>query len=328
MKECFVITTYCDTQKKIDVLNSTIDNIKKFGKDILIHAHFPLSEDIQNKVNHYISSENFIIDNESKVSFFWTFKYNYKMYNYKTNYNYTVLKQYNEIASYLFSIGYDVLHILNYDSNITSELYEISKKYCQDKSVFYQNFLIKEKYVTATWFSLNKKDRDFFINMTSMEQYVKSSDYTIEHYLGNSISKIDAEFVELENYNYKLLYKNEISFDGVHYRDIYEGVSMASRDFEFFFKKDGYSIFGGYFNKTLSFLFHTITKRLYVEIQVRDNIFNIIIDNEMFFMDTGIKIEGIKNEEVNIKINDVVLDDVLVDRMLKNKIELINNDKW
>jgi len=168
MRECFAITTYCNTQNKIDILNSTIDDIKKFGKDIMIHAHLPLSIDIQNKVNYYISSENVIINNEAKVSFFWISKYNYKLYNYQTNYNYTVLKQYSEIVSYLFSIGYDVIHFLNYDGNINLELYEISKKYCHNNSVFYQNFLVKDKYVTAIWFSLNKKDKDFFIKLTSI----------------------------------------------------------------------------------------------------------------------------------------------------------------
>ena len=42
---------------------STIDNLKKFDIDIAIHAHYPLNEEIQNSVNHYINSENFIIDN-------------------------------------------------------------------------------------------------------------------------------------------------------------------------------------------------------------------------------------------------------------------------
>jgi len=329
MKECFVITTYCDTQAKIDVLNATIDNIKQFGKDIMIHSHLLLSVDIQNKVNHYISSENFIIDNKAKVSFYFTSKDNYKMYNYKTNYNYTVLKQYNESVSYLFSFDYDVLHFLNYDSNITSDIYETSKKYCKNKSVFYQNFFIKKKHVTASWFSLNKKDKEFFINITSMNEYLKSSDYAIEIYLGNQIRKIDSKFIELENYDNKSLYKNEISFDGGDYEETYHSeVSVASRDFNLFFKKNGYFIFGGYFNRTLAFLFHTITKKLDIEIKVNVKIFNITVDNEIFFMDTGVNIENLKYDEVSVIVNDVKIDNMLIDRILKNKIELINNDKW
>ena len=330
MKECFLITSYCDTEQKITKLKDTIENIKQFDIDIAIHAHYPLNKDIQNSVNHYIYSENFIIDNTSKVSFFWIEFENYKLWNYKTNYNYTVLKQYGESVNYLFSVCYDVIHFLNYDSNIVTELYSKSKEFCDKQSVFYQNLFTKDNSVTSIWFSLNKKDKDSFLKITSYDEYVKSDDYSIEKYIGSQVDKLDVKFIELGNYNNKILYKNEISFDGVDYEEIYENrkKSVASINFDTFFKKEDYFIFGGSFNKKFGILFYDVKSELDIKIKIKNKKYNLTIGEGMVFIDTGLSVDDIHFKEVDIKINEHYIDNVLIDRFLKNKIELINNDKW
>lgn len=324
MRECFVITSYCDTDEKLNILKSTIKNIKEFGVDVLIHAHYPLPIEIQNDVNYYINSENFI--DRSRALFFWIKKNNYKIYNYYLDFSYSVIKQYRESVSYLISLEYDVLHFLNYDSYITQDLYAISKKYCENKSVFYQNFTSIND-VIAIWFSLNKKDQNYYMEIFSYDVYKNSEYYEIERYLGANLR--DSILIKLDEYDYKTLCRNEMSFDGFSFDDVYNKKSLSSLHFSKFFDKEGYSIFGGFFNKTFAILFYNIKKRLFVNIKINDKLFNIIIENDIFFMDTGIEIEYLKeNNNIVIEINNDVVDGVLIDRFLQNKIELIDNDKW
>ena len=47
MKECFVITTYCNTLSRVEELKKCINNLKHFNIDILVHAHYPLDLEIQ-----------------------------------------------------------------------------------------------------------------------------------------------------------------------------------------------------------------------------------------------------------------------------------------
>lgn len=318
MKECFVITSYCDTDEKLNILKSTINDIKKFGKDILVHAHYSLPIEIQNDVNYYINSENFI--DRSRALFFWIKKNNYKMYNYYVDFTYSVLKQYKESISYLLSLDYDILHFLNYDSNITSDLYNQSKD-----TIFYQN--VTGDGISPIWFSISKKDIDMLLSLCEYDTYIRDP-ITIEKYLEKYASK-DVKIIKLENYNYNSLYKNEISIDGFSFDDVYDKKILSSLHFSKFFDKDGYSIFGGYFNKTFAILFYDVKKRLYVNIKINDKFFDIIIENDLFFMDTGIDIEYLKeNNNITITVNDIIIDHVLIDRFLQNKIELINNDKW
>jgi hypothetical protein len=331
--ECFAITTYCNTQEKVDILNMTIDNIKQFDIDIMIHAHFPLPVEIQQKVEYYISSENCIVDNERKISWYWKHQHNYKLFNANVNYNYTVLKQIDESSSYLFSIGYGILHFINYDANINDKLYGIAKKN-QGNSIFYQNFITTSRSVTGVWFTLNIKDKHFIKNITSKEEYLNSPAYSLEEYLANKIEGEDVKLIDLGKDNNEILFKNEVSFYGISCADLYGDktpfgsnaiteVNGVTLNFDLFFKKEGYYIFGGYFNKTLAFIFYNITKKIDVKIQINDKMFNFIVNNDMFFMDTGIKIDGLKYEDVKMVINDLPIDDVLIDRMIKNKIELV-----
>ena len=72
MKECFVITSYCNTPNRVEELKKCINNIKRFNKDILIHAHYPLDLEIQKSVDYYIyDSTNPVIRDGSKVIIRW-----------------------------------------------------------------------------------------------------------------------------------------------------------------------------------------------------------------------------------------------------------------
>lgn len=340
MKECFLITAYCDTPQKIQLLKESISNLKRYNVDIAIHSHYPLPFEIQEDINYLLYAENYIIGNEIKVSFYWIKDNNYKMYNYKTNYNYTVLKQFNESAKFFFDVlDYDIINFVNYDCHISEQLYNTTKENTHNnKSVFYQNFMksdinIDEHTLIATWFSVVKKDRDLIVNISDYYTYINNEIYAIEIYLGELIEGQDVHVVKMEEYDYLSLYKNEISGDGEPFLEAYTQDYFPKKDFSKYFEKDNYSIFGGFFNGKFALYFHDIKKEIKIYLKLRESENTFTIQNN-FFIDSIMDIYELENDyyqdrnNLIIKIDDNKIEDSLIERFLKNKIEVVNNHVW
>jgi len=125
-KNCFLITSYCNTPKKESALLECVLNIKEMtlDADICVHAHYPLNF-IQNQVNYYIyDSSNPVFKYPEKHLFFWRIheKSKIKMSIVKDDYGYTALQQWKRGVDYLKRLGYDNVIILNYDVIITKKL--------------------------------------------------------------------------------------------------------------------------------------------------------------------------------------------------------------
>jgi hypothetical protein len=169
MKECFAITTYCNTSEKIQTLLKTIDNVKQYELPIFVHAHYPLPDVIQRNVHSYFySSNNPILKN--RFNKFWYSVERYKLEITVYDYYFTTLKGWDE--SIKICDDYDKIHIINYDANITPDLFSISQKY--DKSIFLQNpdNTLKTRHILPTYFCLKKESFDFFRENITMEKYI------------------------------------------------------------------------------------------------------------------------------------------------------------
>lgn len=167
--ECIAITTYCNTEEKIGILNKTIDNVKQYGLPIFIHAHYPLPNEIQKKVHSYFySSDNPIL---SRFNSFWYTVENYKLEITVFDYYYTTLKGWDESIKILND--YDKIHIINYDTNLYPELFNFSKIY--NKSLFLENPDAQKKYICPTYFCLNKQLYDFFRENITIDKYLAFS---------------------------------------------------------------------------------------------------------------------------------------------------------
>jgi hypothetical protein len=123
MKTVFLITSYCDTDLKIEVLNECIDNLKSIsGYDICLHAHYPLNDNIQKRVNYYLyDSSNPILYYPEKYITWWIKYKQYTLHIYTEDYGYAVLQQWKRGFDFLKNI-YDNIIILNYDTIITEKL--------------------------------------------------------------------------------------------------------------------------------------------------------------------------------------------------------------
>jgi hypothetical protein len=167
MKECFAITTYCNTEEKIQALNKTINNIKQYGLPIFIHAHYPLNDQIQKKIHSYFySSDNPILP---RWNAFWYDIDKYRLEIKVYDYYYTTLKGWSESIKILDE--FDRIHMINYDTNLYPELFMLSRKY--EKSLFLENPHPTKKYIRPTYFCLNKASFNFFRENITLQKYLE-----------------------------------------------------------------------------------------------------------------------------------------------------------
>ena len=138
MNKCFVITTYCDTPKKVEELKKCIENVKQFKIDILIHAHYPLDVEIQNLVKYYIYDEsNPVITDGSKiiVRWKWYVTANKLLSVPNPDYSYAVMSQWKSSIKFLKEKEYKEIHIINYDSFFKPEIFTQHQDFLQNYDV-------------------------------------------------------------------------------------------------------------------------------------------------------------------------------------------------
>lgn len=58
MRDAFIISSYANTDEKMDILKECISQIKKFGADIILASHFSLPEEIQSLAEYYVYDAN------------------------------------------------------------------------------------------------------------------------------------------------------------------------------------------------------------------------------------------------------------------------------
>lgn len=205
MKECFAITTYCNTPDRVDELKKCINNLKKFNIDILIHAHYPLDTDIQKLATYYIyDSTNPVIRDGSKAIIRWKW---YKTANKlltipNPDYSYAVMNQWVESLKFLKAKNYDNVHVINYDTFINDFVFRKHQSFLIKNDVVFEYTNIKTKDYNANensknnlifivFFSIKKTFIDFFTNELTLEKYLQSKDTMLETYLMEVIEKIE-----------------------------------------------------------------------------------------------------------------------------------------
>lgn len=57
-KDAFIISSYANTDEKLQVLKECINQIKKFGTDIILVSHFPLPQEIYSSAKYYVYDED------------------------------------------------------------------------------------------------------------------------------------------------------------------------------------------------------------------------------------------------------------------------------
>ena len=205
MKECFVITTYCNTHSRVDELKRCINNLKKYNIDILVHAHYPLDLEVQKMATYYLyDSTNPVIRDGSKsiIRWKWYMTANKLLTIPNPDYSYAVMNQWVSSLKFLKDKNYDRVHVVNYDTFFNDFVFKKHQEFLNDNDVVFEYTNLKPRDYNANeksdknlifvvFFSINKSFIDIFTNELTLEKYLKSKDTMLETYLMEVIEKIE-----------------------------------------------------------------------------------------------------------------------------------------
>lgn len=119
-KKVALISTFCDTQEKIDVLSKNIDNVRVFGLDVVVISPIVLPEKIQKKCDYYFQTkDNPILEWPVKGMFFWKdlvlADKMVKITRTITDYGWAGLMQIKTLSEIAISLNYDYYYHMIYD---------------------------------------------------------------------------------------------------------------------------------------------------------------------------------------------------------------------
>ena len=309
MKECFIITTYCNTEEKLLALNRTIENIKQYELPIFIHAHYPLSDNIQKKAHSYFySSENPII--KTRWNIFWYFTDKYKLEIKVHDYFFTVLKAWKE--SIRIMDDYDRIHMINYDTNLYPELFALSKKY-DDKSLFLENVTSQPQYmidnvtyINTLYFCLNKKSFNFFIENITLEKYLSFPLHTqflplVEEIISSFTIGEDFFHIPMTEYSVERLFENDIISD----TRFNWNKSLSLNDTK---------IFIGEMDGSAKILFFDVEKSLKIDVIVNDKVGSFNVESTQIF---DLELPFNKITSIGLRVNNQPVDEDLIKTFFK-----------
>jgi SAM-dependent methyltransferase len=211
IKKVGLISSFCDNQEKIDVLEKNIDIIKSHGLDVIVISPFNLPENIISKCDYFfITKDNPILDWPTRSMYAWrglnVNGVKYVIARTYPDYGYAGLSQikqlsqialgldYNQFFHMIYDIKIDENVIEGFHSNRTNSVYPSKRK--DDVWPVGLHYLI-----------FNKENLKNFISHINLESYlgVKNGDaFAVLHSLQNKLNYvIEKTPIEDEIYYYE-----------------------------------------------------------------------------------------------------------------------------
>jgi hypothetical protein len=131
MKKVALISTFCDTQEKIDILKRNIFSVKSMNIDVILISPFYMDKDVVDMCDYFfVTKDNPVLDWPEKAMYMWKilFKDEQKIKITTTYSDYgfaglTQVKQLSEIALNLeYERFYHMIYDLKIDENVISGL--------------------------------------------------------------------------------------------------------------------------------------------------------------------------------------------------------------
>lgn len=250
MKKIALISTYCNTEEKQNVLKSNILKLKELGVDTMVVSPILINQDIINICDYFFfTKENPILKWPERANTFWwktINQYNKEVELHRDidDYGWAALYQVKKLSEFALSYDYDIFYHMIYDVNISEEL--VRDIVNNTFNVTYHR--INPKDITNQWdvtlhfISFNKNNLLQFVQKIEKENYLKLNGFAEEFVkkqlenipmskssfpLEDLIRHIDPDednvFDYSQNKNYKIFFSNYLDkFSFVIY-DIKEG---------------------------------------------------------------------------------------------------------
>ena len=265
MKKVALISTYCDTQEKIDVLSKNIDNVKTFGIDVIVISPFYLPEYIQNKCDYFFSmKDNPVLDWPQKAMYAWrelTLNEN-RIIITRTyaDYGWAGLYQVKKLSEIALSLEYDYFYHMIYDLKFDETVVEglLSEREC-DVYSSKRGDIIWE--VGLHFMIFNREKLTNFIQHITLQNYLNSR--------GGDAFVWLHRLIEIFPYN---IVKKPVE-DEIYY---YEGHdffnSSPAEGIKFFIDNNDEIV------ETVRLLFYNVSEPKEIKLTINDNIYEYSIN--------------------------------------------------
>ena len=183
MKKLFLISSYCNTQQKIEVLIKNLKTIKSLGCDTLLLSPIYLPTEVINNTDFYFQTkENPVTPVTEKCYIHWTIvrigDKEYKLERFFPDYGWADLYQRKKLSQIGLTFDYDIYYHVIYDTKFTDELIQEIKE--GKKNQYYSNVSINGDIneFSLHFLPLNKTLLWTLSDFLDKEKYVNSHDLT------------------------------------------------------------------------------------------------------------------------------------------------------
>jgi len=278
-KKVALISTFCDTQEKLDVLEKNIKTVKQHGLDAIVISPLSLPEYITKLCDYvFFTKDNLILDWPIKAMRFWS---NIIVENTpheisvtRPDYGFAGLTQVKQLSNIALNFDYDQFYHMIYDLKIDENVIEgfTSNKDCS----IYPSKRDEDFWEASLHYMIfNRENLKEFVSYISLENYLKTSDEALE-WLRNlkKVFPYHSETIPVED---EIFYYKNIDFFNYSPTD----------KFKFYIEKNHQS-------PSVRLLFYGLESEKNIKVQV-GNIVNEISINNFKFVDLGFSSDNCQN---------------------------------
>jgi len=211
MKRIALISSYCDTEEKLNVLSNNIDLIKSIGVDIMLNSPILIPDGIIKKCDYFfLTKDNPVLSWPVKSSVSWyafnSYGKDIKLSRALSDFGWANIYQVKKLSEIALTFDYDYFYHIIYDLDINDDI--ISDMMSDKKCSF---FHFHEWNVSLHFMIFNRDNLYKFSSSISYDQYINDGNIA-EPWLDNFIKSCDIEYlIEDRHINEKIHYYNGIN---------------------------------------------------------------------------------------------------------------------
>lgn len=280
MKKVALISTFCDTPEKLEVLERNIDNVRTCGLDVIVISPFFLPETIQKKCDYFfLMKDNPVLDWPSKAMFAWKDlildSKHIKITRTYPDYGWAGLFQVKKLSEIALSLDYDYFYHMIYDLKFDETVVEglLSEKECD----VYSSKRDKIVWEVGLHFMIfDRENLQKFIPHITLQNYLASK--------GGDAFVWLHRLIDIFPYN---IVKKPVE-DEIYY---YEGKdffdSSPAKGIKFFIEKNDEA------DESVKLLFYNILEPKEIKITIQENRYEYVVNNNSL-IDLGFKKNNIQ----------------------------------
>jgi len=348
LKEVFLIKSYCDNAKKTQLLKETLNHLKPLNLPMCVHDAAGVEENlIQAGADYLIVDPSNPIPplRERSLYVFASIPCNGKIIltHHTPDVGGACAHQHRSGLSYLSSLGYDVAHLIDYDTFIDLDFFtkKASPQALKYDAVLYGADGFEGSWRLSTIFcSINLHRCDKIIRSISFDDYIATSrlpDGYFEIYMSRkildssdlTINKVPFEDIKDLIYDKYSRFYDEVDplsntglkerYDAVGHTAVFRASSVPATHFWFGRKKT----LGTLDKSPASVIFYDVKEDFEAKLVINEQVFETKVKKskviDYFLFESAIESKDVKSAQLIINGN-VVIDEVY-DNSLLNSIE-------